>query len=115
MEQSKCLIVTCLPCSTPHYFREAPGGCMGCGMLVWNCFSTEEEANSEYRKQYPEQFDEKGIYVPTLTDKVTEIVNEYLPLNGNPARVRRRSEMLDNIVQLVKNQEEWVKKEHNQQ
>lgn len=59
---SRCLVVTCLPCKTPYANKEAPEGCCNCGMLDWLCFKTEEEANEAFKKQYPEQFDENGNY-----------------------------------------------------
>jgi hypothetical protein len=57
-----CLIVTCVACDTPNPNEESPKGCIGCDMLNWLCFNTEEEANYEFKKQYPTLFDENGNY-----------------------------------------------------
>lgn len=55
-----CRIVTCLPCRTGTDEEE----CFECGMLDWlEAFNTEEECNAAYKKQYPEEFDEKGRHV----------------------------------------------------
>ena len=62
-EQTYCLVVTCLPCDTPFFSKESPEGCASCGMLEWMCFDTEEIANEEFKKQYPENFDENGKYI----------------------------------------------------
>jgi predicted nucleic acid-binding Zn-ribbon protein len=62
-EKKKCLVVTCLPCDTPDFDKEVPNGCCNCGMLDWLCFTTEEEANSNYKKQFPHEFDINGNYI----------------------------------------------------
>ena len=62
-EKTYCLVVTCLPCKTPNLSLEAPNGCCECGMLEWLCYNTEEKANFEFRKEYPELFDSNGNYI----------------------------------------------------
>jgi len=44
-------------------WEQSPNGCCNCGMLEWLCFNTEEEANIEFKKQYPELFDIDGNYI----------------------------------------------------
>lgn len=72
MEEKKCLVVTCIPCSTPNFDKEYPEGCCGCGMLDWLCFATEEEANNNYKKQYPQEFDKNGNFI-ILTNKTNNL------------------------------------------
>jgi len=61
--RTKCLVVTCIPCDTPFPWKESPEGCASCGMLEWlSAFETEEECNTAYKKEYPEEFD-NGNYI----------------------------------------------------
>lgn len=62
--QTYCVVVTCLPCSTPFPSKEAPHGCASCGMLDWlGAYNTEEECNTAYKAQYPTEFNNNGKHV----------------------------------------------------
>lgn len=64
MTKSKCFVVTCITCDTPYPNKEAPRGCAGCGMLDWlSAYDTEEECNTAYKKTFPDEFDNSGIYI----------------------------------------------------
>lgn len=46
----KCFVVTVVDCDHEDWNKEAPDGCLECGMLDWMCFETIEEANSAWLK-----------------------------------------------------------------
>ena len=61
---SNCLVITCITCDTPNWGVESPNGCACCGMMDWwRAYNTEEECNTAYKKQYPEEFDQNGNYI----------------------------------------------------
>jgi len=60
-----CIIITCIKCIKSYelYKQEQ---CDNCSKFEWIIFKTEELCNEEYKKQFPEQFNEKGIYKENL-------------------------------------------------
>jgi hypothetical protein len=68
-----CLVVTCVPCNTPvlkadnHSIipqEQQPSGD--------SLFQYEEECNEAFKKEYPEMFDENGVYKIISGDHINQ-------------------------------------------